>query len=130
MAVATRPPPRRDCVHPADATPPSAAHCNGVLMTLDANPDALTIVGRFNQAWNSHDLPAALALTTDDCIFEATAPAPDGARAQGRAELAAAWQPIFDDTTSRFTTEEAFAAGDRVVVRWRYEWASGHVRGV
>lgn len=55
---------------------------------------------------------------------------PDGARAQGRAELASAWPPIFADTTSRFTTEEAFAAGDRVVVRWRYDWAGGHVRGV
>jgi ketosteroid isomerase-like protein len=98
--------------------------------TLDANQDALAVVERFNEAWNSHDLPAALALTTDDCIFEATAPAPDGARAQGRTELAAAWQPIFTDTTSRFTTEEAFAAGDRVVARWRYDWAGGHIRGV
>lgn len=94
---------------------------------LDANQDALAVVGRFNHAWNSHDLSAALALTTDDCIFEATGPAPDGARVQGRAGLGAAWRPIFADTTSRFTTEEAFAAGDRVVVRWRYEWAGGHV---
>lgn len=97
---------------------------------LDLNEDALAVVERFNQAWNSHDLSAAVALIADDCIFEATAPAPDGARAQGRAELASAWPPIFADTTSRFTTEEAFAAGDRVVVRWRYDWAGGHVRGV
>jgi ketosteroid isomerase-like protein len=100
------------------------------MTTLGTDHDALAVVERFNQAWNAHDLPAALALTTDDCIFEATAPAPDGARAQGRTELAAAWQPIFADTTSRFTTEEAFAAGDRVVARWRYEWAGGHIRGV
>jgi ketosteroid isomerase-like protein len=98
--------------------------------TLDANDDALAVVARFNEAWNAHDLPAALALTTDDCIFEATAPAPNGARAQGRTELAAAWQPIFADTSSHFTTEEAFAAGDRVVARWRYDWAGGHIRGV
>jgi ketosteroid isomerase-like protein len=100
------------------------------MTTLDADQDALAIVGRFNQAWNSHDLAAALALTTDDCVFEATAPAPDGARAQGRAELEVAWEPIFADTTSHFTTEEAFAAGDRVVARWRYDWSGGHVRGV
>jgi ketosteroid isomerase-like protein len=100
------------------------------MTTLDANQDALAVVGRFNQAWNAHDLPAALALTTDDCIFESTSPAPDGARAQGHAELAAAWQPIFADRSSGFTTEEAFAAGDRVVTRWRYDWAGGHVRGV
>ena len=100
------------------------------MTTLDANQDALAVVERFNQAWNSHDLAAALALTTDDCIFEATAPAPDGARAQGRMEVAAAWQPIFADTTSCFTSEEAFAVGDRVVARWRYDWAGGHIRGV
>ena len=97
---------------------------------LDENHDPLAVVERFNQAWNAHDLPATLALTTEDCVFEATAPAPDGARAEGRAELAAAWQAIFADTASRFTTEEVFAAGDRVVARWRYDWAGGHVRGV
>jgi ketosteroid isomerase-like protein len=101
-----------------------------LVTTLDRNQDALAVVERFNQAWNSHDLPTALGLTTDDCIFEATGPAPDGGRAQGRTELDAAWQPIFADTTSRFTTEEVFSAGDRVVVRWRYDWADGHVRGV
>jgi uncharacterized protein (TIGR02246 family) len=100
------------------------------MTTVDANHAVLAVVEQFNQAWNSHDLAAALALTTDDCLFESTGPAPDGARAQGRTELAAAWQPIFADTASSFTTEEAFAAGDRVVVRWRYDWADGHVRGV
>jgi len=29
-----------------------------------------------------------------------------------------------------FTTEEIFEAGDRVVARWRYDFGSGHVRGV
>jgi len=33
-----------------------------------------------------------------------------------------------------FETEEAFAAGDRAVVRWRFTWGragdGGHVRGV
>ena len=100
------------------------------MTTLDSGQDSLAVVERFNQAWNSHDLAAALALTTDDCIFEATGPAPDGARAHGRAELAAAWEPIFADTSSRFTTEEAFTAGDRVVARWRYDWNGGHVRGI
>jgi ketosteroid isomerase-like protein len=100
------------------------------MTTADADGDALAVVAQFNQAWNSHDLAAALALTTDDCVFEATGPAPDGARAQGRTELAAAWESIFADTSSRFTTEEAFAAGDRVVSRWRYDWTGGHIRGV
>jgi ketosteroid isomerase-like protein len=100
------------------------------MTTPDDDREPLAVVARFNEAWNAHDLFTALALTTDDCIFEATTPAPDGARAQGRAELAAAWQPIFAQTASRFSTEEAFVAGDRVIVRWRYDWPGGHVRGV
>jgi hypothetical protein len=26
--------------------------------------------------------------------------------------------------------EEMFGSGDRVIVRWLYSWADGHVRGV
>ena len=33
-------------------------------------------------------------------------------------------------TRHRFDIEEQFVAGDRCVVRWRYDWGTGHVRGV
>ncbi len=92
--------------------------------------DPLTIVEQFARAWVDHDLDAALALVTDDCVFDATEPAPDGTRHVGVDALRAAWQPIFDDATSHFEVEETFAAGDRVVQRWRYSWEGGHVRGV
>ena len=88
------------------------------------------VVGRFNAAWSDHDLPAAIALTSEDCVFESTSPAPDGERFVGHAAIRAAWQPIFDDMTSYFTVEDSFTAGSRVVQRWRYDWAGGHVRGV
>jgi hypothetical protein len=91
---------------------------------------AADVVARFNAAWNDHDLTAALALISDDCVFEATSPAPDGGRYTGRAAIRAAWKPIFDDVASRFTVEDAFTAGSRVVQRWRYDWAGGHVRGI
>ena len=91
---------------------------------------AATIVSRFNAAWNDHDLSAALALTSNDCVFESTSPAPDGERFVGRAAIRAAWKPIFDDERSHFTVEDSFAAGSRVVQRWRYDWGDGHVRGV
>jgi ketosteroid isomerase-like protein len=94
------------------------------------NVPAATIVSRFNAAWNDHDLPAALALTSNDCVFESTSPAPDGERFVGRAAVRAAWKPIFDDEHSHFTFEDSFAAGPRVVQRWRYDWSDGHVRGV
>lgn len=88
------------------------------------------MVEAFGQAWAAHDLDATLALVTDDCVFEATGPAPDGTRHVGKAQLRAAWQPIFDDAASVFEVEESIAAGDRVTQRWRYSWAGGHVRGV
>ena len=92
--------------------------------------DAVAVVERFGAAWAAHDLDAALAMLTPDCVFDATGPAPDGAASKGPEEILAAWRAIFADTTSRFEAEETFAAGDRVVQRWRYDWGSGHVRGV
>lgn len=91
---------------------------------------ALRVVETFGAAWADHDLDAALALVTDDCVFDSTGPPPDGARSVGPAAIRQAWQEIFDDPTSRFEAEETFAAGDRVVQRWRYTWDGGHVRGV
>src|SRR3954454_23780219 len=91
---------------------------------------SLDVVQRFGTAWGAHDLDATLALVTDDCVFDATGPAPDGARAVGKDAIRAAWQAIFDDTASTFEEEELFEAGDRVVQRWRYSWDGGHIRGV
>ena len=45
--------------------------------------------------------------------------------------MRAAWQPIFDDTTSRFEEEELLPAGpDAAVFRWSYHWTDGHIRGM
>jgi ketosteroid isomerase-like protein len=88
------------------------------------------IVEAFGAAWANHDLDGALAMVTDDCVFDATGPAPDGQTHRGRDAIRKAWQDIFDDTSSSFEAEETFAAGDRVVQRWRYSWDGGHVRGV
>jgi ketosteroid isomerase-like protein len=92
--------------------------------------DPLKVVEVFGAAWSEHDLAAALDLVTDDCVFDATGPAPDGTSFVGRAALRTAWQPIFSDESSRFEEEEMFGVGDRVVQRWRYSWNGGHVRGV
>ncbi len=71
-----------------------------------------------------------MAFLSDDCVFDSTGPAPDGSRHVGHEEIRRAWQPIFEDASSRFEAEETFSAGDRVVQRWRYDWDGGHVRGV
>jgi hypothetical protein len=92
--------------------------------------ESVAVVEGFGNAWAAHDLDAALVLVTDDCVFEATGPAPDGMRHVGPAAIRRAWEPIFSDPSSQFTAEETFSVGDRVVQQWRYDWDGGHVRGV
>lgn len=90
-------------------------------------------LARFNAAFGAADLERALALVTDDVIFESTAPAPDGRRHEGRAAVRTAWVDVMGTPGMTFTEEESFVAGDRGVVRWSYAWggpAPGHVRGV
>ncbi|MFC7625804.1 TIGR03086 family metal-binding protein [Microlunatus sp. GCM10028923] len=95
-------------------------------------PNHRTLV-RFNAAFGAADLDAALALVTDDVIFESTSPAPDGQRLAGRAAVRTAWAEVMGTAGMAFTEEESFVSGDRGVVRWNYAWAGsapGHVRGV
>jgi ketosteroid isomerase-like protein len=102
---------------------------------VSGSTQALDVVQRFNEAFNRGDVDAVMALMTDDCVFENTSPAPDGERCTGQLEVRAFWERFFAETESpRFETEDLFAAGDRVTVRWRFTWSggggSGHVRGV
>ncbi|HEU5107183.1 MAG TPA: nuclear transport factor 2 family protein [Micromonosporaceae bacterium] len=92
--------------------------------------DPLAVIHAFNAAWNAHDLAAAVELCTDDVVFETTDPAPDGRRFEGREAVRGQWRPIFAQAEGRFDFEEIFVAADRVVQRWRYDWGTGHVRGV
>jgi ketosteroid isomerase-like protein len=92
--------------------------------------DPLVLVEAFGVAWAEHDLDRALSFLSDDCVFDATGPAPDGTRHVGHDDIRRVWKAIFDDPSSGFETEEAVTAGDRVVQRWRYSWAGGHVRGI
>jgi uncharacterized protein (TIGR03086 family) len=87
-------------------------------------------VARFSAAFDRRDVDAVMAAMTDDCVFESTAP-PDGTRHEGPEAVRAAWAGFFRESAdAQFATEEQFVCGDRVVARWRYTWASGHVRGV
>ena len=87
------------------------------------------LIDAFNAAWNAHDLPAALALCTPDVVFESTDPAPDGGRFEGLDAVRDVWRPVFD-AGGRFAFEEVTVLGDRVVQRWRFDWGTGHVRGI
>ena len=95
----------------------------------------LAVVHQFNDAVNRHDLPAVAAVIAEDILFENTNPAPDGTRIQGKTAFLTwleGWFASSPDAT--FETEDAFAAGDRCVVRWVYRKARDgqpwHLRGV
>lgn len=92
--------------------------------------DVRAVADAFNAAWNAHDLSAALDLCTPDVVFETTDPAPDGRRVQTRAAVAEVWAPIFALPAARIDIEEMIVTGNRVVQRWRFDWGTGHVRGV
>ncbi len=93
------------------------------------------VLARFNAAFAARDVEAVMALMTDDCVFESTAPAPDGIRHEGAQAVRRAWEELFGTTRDPvFTEEESFVCHDRAVVRWRFDWAEadgspGHVRG-
>jgi ketosteroid isomerase-like protein len=96
----------------------------------------LAAILHFHATFNTHDVDAIMRLMTDDCVFENTFPAPDGARLVGQSAVRAAWETLFQDSPqAAFSIEDAFAAGDRGVIRWKYTWGApsaevGHVRGV
>ena len=103
---------------------------------MSANSTTIEVVQSFEEAINRHDLEAAMALMTEDCVFETTLPAPDGTRYVGQAAVRAAFAEFFQASPQAvFETEEQFACGDRATVRWLYKWIEadgthGHVRGV
>jgi ketosteroid isomerase-like protein len=96
----------------------------------DKSQETESVVRAFNGAFNSHDIDAVMRLMTSDCIFENTYPAPDGTRHVGalnvRTELG---NFLGSSPNAHFEEEELIACGDRCIVRWRYTWGDGHVRG-
>jgi uncharacterized protein (TIGR02246 family) len=105
-------------------------------VSADGAEAAMRCVLAFNDAFNRHDVDGMMALMTDDCVFENTAPAPDGTRYEGREAVAAFWREFFEQSPqAHIDVEDIVGAGERCVMLWRYEWWDaaghpGHVRGV
>lgn len=108
-------------------------------MTTETNTSAksatLAAVERFNEAFNRHDVDAVMNAMTEDCIFENTAPSPDGTRIEGAQAVRAYWTKFFTNNPDAFfEAEDVFADGDRCVVRWIYRKTKDgkpwHLRGV
>jgi uncharacterized protein (TIGR03086 family) len=93
-------------------------------------------VALLGEAFSIGDVDAIMAQLTADCVFESTAPAPDGERFEGVDAVREQWRLLFANTPDPlFETEESVVLGDRAVVRWKFSWAEadggrGHVRGV
>ena len=93
--------------------------------------EATRIVLAFNEAFNRHDVEGMIKLMSDDCLFENTAPPPDGTVYSGREAVTQFWQDFFRESPhAHIDIEEIFGLGHRCVMRWKYSWGEGHVRGV
>lgn len=96
-----------------------------------ATAATLSTIEGFNDAFNRHDVDAVMALMTEDVVFENTSPPPDGERFSGQADVRAFWRRFFASSPrAHFEAEEIVAAGDRCMVRWRYSWGDGSIRGI
>ena len=97
---------------------------------------AVRVVIDFNAACNRHDVAGMMKLMTDDCVFENTAPAPDGTAYVGKEAVTGFWEDFFRESPgAHFDVEEIFGLGERCIVRWKYAWVDasgerGHVRGI
>ncbi len=95
----------------------------------------MRVVLEFNKSFNRHDLAGILKCLSDDCVFEDTSPAPDGAQHQGKESISQFFEDSFREVQQAHAKiEEVFGFGPRVVMRWRCEWldesgAKQHVRG-
>ena len=97
----------------------------------DQTAATLAAVARFSDAFDGHDVDGVMAALSPDCRFEGTGPPPDGDAFVGAAAVREVWEQFFrNNPAATFVSEEQFAVGDRCVVRWRYDWGAGHVRGI
>lgn len=94
------------------------------------------VVLAFNDAFNRHEVEGMMRLMSEDCVFDNTAPAPDGTVISGKEAVGEFWREFFRGSPhAHIDIEEIFGLGERCVMRWTYHWvehtgAAGHVRGV
>ncbi len=90
----------------------------------------------YSEAYNRHDVNGMVALLGEGCIFENSAPAPEGARYSGKEAISRFWQEFFSESPqAHIDIEDIFGLGEHCVMRWRYGWmdpegSKGHFRGV
>jgi ketosteroid isomerase-like protein len=91
------------------------------------------IVERFNNAFEKHRPEDLDDLIGEGCVLENTAPAPDGARYEGREACLTFWKGLASNADLVFEPEEIWASEDRGIIRWQLRWSErevDRVRGV
>jgi hypothetical protein len=91
------------------------------------------IMDRFNRAFEAHRPEDLDDLIGEGCVLENTAPAPDGARYDGREACLDFWKGIASSAHLVFEAEEIWASEDRGIIRWQLRWSESEadrIRGV
>jgi steroid delta-isomerase-like uncharacterized protein len=84
--------------------------------------DLVSLLDRFADAWNRHDLDALMSMMTDDCVFEASAgPEVTGQRNEGRQAVRAAYAAVFETFhDAHWANPRYFVVGNRGVSEWTF----------
>jgi steroid delta-isomerase-like uncharacterized protein len=82
----------------------------------------LTLLDRFADAWNRHDVEALMSVMTEDCVFEASAgPQVSGRRSEGQQAVRAAYAAVFETfPDAHWADARHFIAGNRGVSEWTF----------
>ena len=98
-------------LHSADLLPQPARSNGG------SDAELITLLDRFADAWNRHDLEALMSMMADDGVFEASAgPQVDGQRSQGKPAVRAAYAAVFETfPDAHWANARHFVAGNRGV---------------
>jgi ketosteroid isomerase-like protein len=97
---------------------------------------AIRTVIDFNKAFNHHDVPALLALVSEDCFFVNPDPFTEAASYSGRETLFRFWDHFFAvHPRAQMDIEELFGFSIHCVMRWRFDYvdsagASRQLQGV
>lgn len=101
---------------------------------MNTNSEAtLAIMKRFHNAFEAHRPEDLDDLIGEGCVLENTAPAPDGARYEGREACLNFWKGVASSANLVFAVEEIWASEDRGIIRWQLRWGESktdRIRGV